>query len=66
MVFMYKKILEGKDATGRYPYRYIVLTNDENITWERVNKGLFSNNSEDWLTGTVIIGLSSKPQLVNQ
>lgn len=66
MVFMYKKILEGEDATGRYPYRYIVLTNDENITWESVNKGLFSNNSEDWLTGTVIIGLSSKPQLVNQ
>lgn len=34
-------------------------------TWT-INKGLFSNNSEDWLTGTVIIGLSSKPQLVNQ
>lgn len=58
MVFMYKKYLIGKGNNAAHSVQYIVLTNDENITWEAVNKSLYSSNSADWLPGTIIIGMN--------
>lgn len=58
MVFRYKKYLVGKDNNAAHSVQYIVLTNDEDITWEMVNKSLYSSNSADWLPGTIIIGMN--------
>lgn len=61
MVFMYKKVLSGKDPNAKHGTRFVVLTNDENITYEQVAKSLYSSNSEDWLYGTIIIGMNTEP-----
>lgn len=58
MVYKYKMELIGKDSLAKYKSKFIVLTNDPNITWEQVHKSLISSNSADWLSGTVIIGIS--------
>lgn len=60
MVFMYKKVLSGKDPNAKHGTRFVVLTNDENITYEQVAKSLYSSNSEDWLYGTIIIGMNTE------
>ena len=58
MVFMYKKVLVGKQPSAACSMQYIVLTNDENITWEEVDRSLYSSDSKDWLYGTIIIGIN--------
>ena len=60
MVFRYKKVLSGKDPNAKHGMRFVVLTNDENITYEQVAKSLYSSNSEDWLYGTIIIGMNTE------
>lgn len=57
MVFRYKKVLSGKDPNAKHETRFVVLTNDEDITYEQVAKSLYSSNSEDRLYGTIIIGM---------
>ena len=59
MVLKYKKSLIGKDPKSEYSVQYIVLTNDENVTWEEVNNSLYSRDSNDWLYGTIIIGMNT-------
>jgi len=59
MVLKYKKSLIGKNPTSKYSVQYIVLTNDEDITWEEVNNSLYSRDSNDWLYGTIIIGMNT-------
>ena len=59
MVFRYKKTLIGKDAAATCSVQYIVLTNDEHITWEKVNKSILSSQSTDWLEDTIIIGMTA-------
>lgn len=60
MVFLYKKVLSGKEPNAEYGTRFIVLTNDENITYEQVARSLYSSNSEDRLYGTIIIGMNTE------
>ena len=57
MVFMYKKTLTGRSPNAARSGMYIVLTNDPDITFEDVNRSLYSSNSSDWLSGTIIIGM---------
>ncbi len=59
MVLKYKKSLIGKDSTSKYSVQYIVLTNDEDVTWEDVHRSLYSNDSDYWLPGTIIIGMNT-------
>ena len=58
MVVRYKLVLVGQDPSAKYPVQYIVLTNDPDITWEQVNKRLYSSSSADSLPGTIIIGMN--------
>ncbi len=58
-VFMYRKILVGKDNNAKCPGKFIVLTNNPDITYEKVAKSLYSSNSDDWLKDTVIIGMEA-------
>lgn len=55
MTFKYMKELIGRDPNARYDGRFVVLTNDPDMTYEKVAKSLYSSNSEDWLTDTIII-----------
>ena len=57
MVFQYKKILVGRSPNAECMGSYIVLTNDPDITYEKVDRSLFSSNMKDWLTDTMIIGM---------
>lgn len=59
MVLKYKKSLIGKEPKAEYSVQYIVLTNEEGITWEKVNESLYSSDSKDWLSGTIIIGMNT-------
>ena len=58
MVVRYQLVLVGQDPSAKYPVQYIVLTNDPDITWEQVNKRLYSSSSADSLPGTIIIGMN--------
>ncbi|MGN0244971.1 MAG: M56 family metallopeptidase [Lachnospiraceae bacterium] len=58
MVLRYKLVLVGQAPSAKYPVQYIVLTNDPDITWEQVNKSLYSSSSADLLPGTIIIGMN--------
>lgn len=57
--FQYKKELIGRNPNARYGTRYIVLTNDPDITFEKVDRSIYSSNSADWLYDTIIIGMSA-------
>lgn len=59
MVLRYKLVLVGQDPSAKYPVQYIVLTNDPDITWEQINKSLYSSSSADSLSGTIIIGINA-------
>ena len=59
MVFRYKTVLVGQQPSAQCPVQYVVLTNDPDITWEQVDKSLYSSSSEDWLPGTIIIGIKT-------
>ena len=64
MVYRYKKVLTGKDATAEYPTQFTVLTNEEDVTWEKVWKSLISSSSADWLNGTLIIKMKGLEQSI--
>lgn len=55
--FQYKKELIGRSPNAKYDTRFIVLTNDPDITFEKVDRSLWSSNSADWLSDTIIIGM---------
>lgn len=57
MLLQYKKRLIGKKPGDKHSTQYIVLTNDENVTWEQVNRSLNSDNYENQIYGTIIIGI---------
>ena len=59
MVFQYKKELIGRMQRARYDTRFIVLTNNPDITFEMVARSIFSSNSADHLSDTVIIGMQT-------
>ena len=58
-LYQYKKILVGKTPNAACPSEFVVLTNDEEITYEKVAKSIFSSNMDDWLTDTVIIEMEA-------
>lgn len=55
--FQYKKELIGRSPNAKYDTRFIVLTNDPDITFEKVDRSLWSSNSADWPSDTIIIGM---------
>lgn len=59
MVYMYKLVLTGKDPNAAHRTQYIVLTNDQNVTYEQVSKSLYSSDIADWLPGTLVIGIKT-------
>ena len=58
-VYQYKKILVGKDPGAACLGKFIVLTNNPDITYEAVSKSIYSSNMDDWLKDTVIIGMEA-------
>ena len=57
MVFAYKKDLSGRTPNAAYDTKYIVLTNNEDITFEQVDRSFYSSNSADFLSDTIVIGM---------
>ena len=57
MVFMYKKTLIGRSPNAAHDGMYIVLTNDPDITFEEVERSMFSSNMEDHLPDTILLGI---------
>lgn len=57
MVFEYKKVLTGRSPNAECDTKFLVLTNNKDISFEDLNKSILSNNSDDWLDDTVIIGM---------
>lgn len=55
--YRYRKELRGRDHGAACDGMFIVLTNDPDITYERVSRSLYSSNSKDWLKDTVITGM---------
>lgn len=59
MVFMYKKVLSGQDPNTELETLFIVLTNDDEVTFEQVVKSYYSSEVVDLLSGTIIIGMKT-------
>ena len=59
MVFRYKKVLTGRSPNAACDSKYIVLTNNKNITFEKVDKSFFSSSMDDMLDDTVVIGMKA-------
>lgn len=59
MVFRYKKVLTGRSPNAACDSKYIVLTNNKNITFEKVDKSFFSSSMDDMLDDTVVIGIKT-------
>ncbi len=57
--YAYRKVLVGRTPNARYDVRYVVLTNDKDISFEKVDRSIYSSNSADWLTDSVIIGMQA-------
>lgn len=57
MVFAYKKDLSGRTPNAAYDMKFIVLTNNEDITFEQVARSFYSSNSADFLSDTIVIGM---------
>ncbi|MCR4584583.1 MAG: M56 family metallopeptidase [Lachnospiraceae bacterium] len=57
--YKYKKWVSGRDPGAACDGWYAVLTNDPDITYERVSRSIYSSDSNDWLSDTVIIGMHS-------
>ena len=55
VLFQNKKILIGRSPNAACMSKLVVLTNDPDITYEKVDKSIFSSNMSDWLTDTMII-----------
>lgn len=59
MFFEYYIVLTGKDPNAAHGTQFIVLTNDQHITYEQVSKSFLSSNSADSLSGTIVIGMKT-------
>ncbi|MCR5754397.1 MAG: M56 family metallopeptidase, partial [Acetatifactor sp.] len=57
--FKYKTELIGRGPGALSDSKFIVLTNNPDITFDEVFKSLISSNSADFLTDTVIIGMGT-------
>lgn len=55
--YRYKKELRGRTSGAERDGMFIVLTNDPDITYEKVSRSIFSSNSNDRLKDTVITGM---------
>lgn len=42
-------VLKGRTPVAACDSEFVVLTNDESISFEEVSKSIYSNNSKDWL-----------------
>lgn len=47
--YQYRIVLTGRDPNAEKDGRYVVLTNDEAITYEEVSRSFYSSNSNDLL-----------------
>lgn len=54
-LFKYLTTVTGRLSNAVKDSSFTVLTNDGNITFEKVSMSLLSSNSADWLTDTVIV-----------
>ena len=59
MVLEYKLDLTGRSPNAAYDTTYTVLSNNPDITFEEVDRSQYSSNSDDWLHGTIIIGIQT-------
>lgn len=57
MAFMYKKTLTGRSPNAAHDLMYIVLTNDPDITFEDVDRSLYSSNFADHQSGNILLGI---------
>ena len=55
--FQYRKELRGRDPGAACDGMFIVLTNDPDMTYERVSRSIYSSNSTDWMSDTIILGM---------
>ena len=55
--YHYKKELRGRDPGAACDGLFIILTNDPDITYDRVSRSMYSSDSRDWLNDTVIVGM---------
>ncbi|MBN2899067.1 MAG: DUF4825 domain-containing protein [Clostridia bacterium] len=47
--YQYRLVLTGRDPNASSDGRYVVLTNDANLTYDKVSWSILSSNSKDWL-----------------
>jgi len=59
MVFQYKIVLGGESRYTYHETEYIVLTNDQTITFDEVDKSYNSSDINDKLSGVIIIGIKT-------
>ena len=57
--FDYKIELTGHMPNAKYDTKYVVLTNNPDISFEEVSRSQFSSDSRDWLQDTIIIGMQT-------
>lgn len=59
MLFRYYIVLTGKKPDAANSTQFIVLTNDQNITYEQVAECFYSGDNFDSSTGTLLIGMKT-------
>ena len=57
--FDYKIELTGHMPNAKYDTKYVVLTNNPDISFEEVSRSQFSSDSRDWPRDTIIIGMQT-------
>ena len=58
-VFDYKIELTGHMPNAKYDTKYVVLTNNPDISFEEVSRSQYSSNLKDLLRDTIIIGMQT-------
>ena len=57
--YEYYIVLTGKKPDAANSTQFIVLTNDQNITYEQVAECFYSGDNFDSSTGTLLIGMKT-------
>ncbi len=57
MVFQYRIELLGDSQYTSHSTMYIILTNDQTVTFDEVDKSYHSSDINDKLSGVIIIGV---------
>lgn len=59
ITYKYRVVLTGRDLNAKKDGRFVVLTNEEDITYDEVSKSMLSSNSHAWLDPekSVIVGI---------